>query len=93
MLPCLRLGVSAAVSLFLSVIKMSWWFCPLSVNTLMWFSGATTAGRASSVMSVCHTLAACMGPVTCPGSALARRTGAASSAIKVRVLNTLILKI
>lgn len=59
----------------------------LSANTLMWFSGATTAGRASSVTCVCLTLAACTGPVLCPGSALATRTGAASCAIKVRVLN------
>lgn len=45
------------------------------------------AGRASSVTSVCLTLAACMGPVLCLGSAVARRTGVASCAIKVRVLS------
>lgn len=46
-------------------------------------TGVTTVGRDSSVMNVCFILDASTGPATCPGSAAARGTGVACSAIKV----------
>lgn len=46
------------------------------------------AGRACTVTSASHTLAASMAPVTSPGSASVRPTGVASSATKVHSQGT-----
>ena len=54
------------------------------MNVLLFlFSGVTTAGRDSSVTSVCSTLDVSTEPVSSPGNVTVRGTGEACSVIKV----------
>lgn len=48
-------------------------------------AGASMAGRACTVTNVSHTRGASMAPVTSPGSASVRPTGAVSSATKISI--------
>lgn len=61
---------------FLNVLEANRGVCCLS-------PGASMAGRACTVTNVSRTQGASMAPVTSPGSASVRPTGAVSSATKV----------